>query len=245
MRALLFMLLLWPATGAAQSVVADLSQNAVSITADFSGSEILVFGAIAAEVPVDVIVAVSGPLEPVTVRKKDRVAGIWINTEGVEIDSAPTFYKVATSGPLTDVLKDVEDLRHRISIVRAIRSVGAPDEVANAVRFTDALIRIRAGNGLYRVEEGAVTVQKNALFRTTIALPASLVEGDYTARVFLTHEGDVLATYETALDVRKVGLERWIYTLAHEQPLLYGLLSLAIAIIAGWAASAFFQYVRS
>lgn len=237
-------LALLPAAGGAQSVVADLSQNAVSITADFQGSEILVFGAIETDAPVEVIVAVSGPATPVTVRKKSRVAGIWINTEGVEIDAAPSIYKIATTAPLSQILSEVEDLRHRISIPRAIRSVGAPDTVLDASRFTEALIRLRSSQGLYRVQEGAVTVRDGALFRTTISLPANLVEGLYTARVFLTRDRTVVARYSTALDVRKVGLERWIYTLAHVRPMLYGLMSLAIAIAAGWAASAFFRYIR-
>lgn len=233
-----------PTAADAPSVVADLSQNAVSITADFQGSEILVFGAIAAEAPVDVIVAVAGPAAPVSVRRKDRVAMIWVNTEGVEIDAAPTIYKVATTRPMGEILSEVEDLRHRISINRAIRSVGAPEAVDDPSRFTEALIRIRSAEGLYRQQEGAVRVRDNALFRTTIALPANLVEGAYSARVFLTQNRVVVAQYETELDVRKVGLERWVYRLAHDRPLVYGLLSLAIAIAAGWGASALFRYLR-
>lgn len=226
------------------SVVADLSQSAVSITTDFGGSQILVFGSIAAAPPVDVIVAVSGPSTPVVVRKKDRVAGIWVNTEGVEIDRAPALYKVATTRPLSVSLRAVEDLRHRISIPRAIRSVGAPEEIANSERFTEALIRIRSAEGLYQVQEGAVTVRDGALFRTNIDLPANLVEGTYSARVFLTRDGRVIARYETDLDVRKVGLERAIYRLAQDRPLIYGILSLVIAIAAGWGASTLFRYIR-
>ena len=52
-----------------------------------------------------------------------------------------------------------------------------------------------------------------------------------------------MADYTTDIDVKKVGLERWLYNLAHDQALIYGLMSLAIAIAAGWAASAFFRMV--
>ncbi|MEO1677723.1 MAG: TIGR02186 family protein [Pseudomonadota bacterium] len=233
----------------AQKIVADLSQARVSIDANFDGSEIVVFGAIKPDVgadpnlaPVEVIVTVSGPLRPVTVRKKDRVALIWVNTVAVDVDLAPTLYKVATSAPLSDILFDVEDLRHSITTSRAIRSVGA--EIERSEDFTDALIRIREAEGLYQVQEGAVQLTDQALFRTTIALPANLVEGDYNTRIFLTRDKKVVAEYTRILDVRKVGLERFIYTLAHEQPLVYGVLSLAIAIAAGWGASALFRYLR-
>jgi uncharacterized protein (TIGR02186 family) len=239
-----------PACATAQQIVADLSQNRVAIDARFDGSEIVVFGAIkpdpeADPAPVDVIVTVSGPLEPVTVRKKARVAGIWANTEGVEIDAAPTLYKVATSAPLAEALTETEDLRHTVTIPRAIRAVDAAMGEEDIAEFTEALIRIRSRQGLYRVDEGAVTLAEQALFHTRFALPANLVEGEYTTRILLTREGRVVAEFDRALDVSKVGLERWIYTLAHERALIYGLLSLTIAIAAGWGASALFRYIRS
>ena len=255
MRALAALVLAGLASGApAQEIVADLSQNRVAIDARFDGSEIVVFGAIRpgpeplpAEPPLEVIVAVSGPLLPVVVRKKDRVAGIWINRETVEIDAAPSLYKVATTGPLDAVLADTEDLRHSITVPQAIRAVDARAGTGEeeTERFTDALIRIRERQGLYGLQEGAVTFAEQALFSTTLALPANLVEGSYSARIFLTRRGQVIAEYTRRLDVQKVGLERWIYTLAHERPLAYGLLSLTLAILAGWGASAIFRYIRS
>lgn len=234
-----------------QEVVADLSQRGVSITANFDGSEIMIFGAVKRDAPlseqgpVDVIVTVSGPDLPVTVRKKDRVAGIWVNNQTVEVDAAPSLYKIATTIPFGDAISDTADLRHQVSIPRAIRSVGAPDTVEDSVSFTEALIRIRTDSGLYSVEEGAVTLVDQTLFNTRIALPANLVEGTYRARILLLRDKDVVATYGTNIDVRKVGLERFIYNLAHERPLVYGIFSLAIAITAGWGASAIFRYIQT
>ena len=245
-------LLLLAAPAPAQQIVADLSQSRVSIDARFEGSEIVVFGAIKQTGPPDphlspfeVIVTVSGPLTPVTVRKKDRVAGIWVNTEAVRIDAAPTLYKIAATAPLPEILFETEDLRHRVSIPRAIRSVGAPADVSDAARFTDALIRIRTREGNYAVAERGVRLAEQALFRANIALPANLVEGDYTTRIFLTRDKAVVAEFTQVLDVRKVGLERVIFTLAHAQPLAYAILALVIATAAGWGASAVFRYLRS
>lgn len=235
----------------AEEVVAGLSQNRISITTNFDGSEILIFGAVKreAEIPEDgplhVVVTVAGPSEPVTVRKKDKRFGIWINTEAIEVDSAPSFYAVATSGPWAETLAATEDLRHRVSVRRAIRSVGAPEDVADAARFTDALIRIREAGGLYQTQIGAVRVAEQTLFNTSIALPANLTEGPYAVRFLLTRNGRVLDVHDSEIFVQKVGLERFLYNLAHDQPLAYGLLSLFIAIAAGWGASAVFRYVRS
>ena len=237
-----------PAHG--EEVVAGLSQNRVSITANFDGSEILIFGAVKREAPIpvdagplEVIIAVAGPSVPVVVRRKARRYGIWVNTDAVEVDLAPSFYLVATSGPWNEVLRDIEDLRHKISIPRAIRSVGS--EIRDAGAFTEALIRIREKEELYAVREETVDVTEETLFGASVALPANLTEGDYTARIFLTRDGKVVDAHKTAIDVRKVGLERFVFNLAHERPLIYGFLSLAIAIFAGWGASAVFRYIRS
>jgi len=248
MRLLLALLCCLALPAKAEEIVLGLSSEAVAITATFDGSDILIFGAVKRDrpatlgEPLEVIITVSGPLTPVTVRHKERWMGIWINTDAVEVDAAPSFYAVATSGPLDQILTQTEDLRQRISIPRAIRSVGA--NVDNTADFTDALIRIRSDEGLYQVRENTVDFEEETLFRTEISLPANLIEGNYATRIFLTRDGAVVDAYESVIAVQKVGIERWLFNLAHEMPLAYGILSLCIAITAGWAASAAFQGVR-
>ena len=116
--------------------------------------------------------------------------------------------------------------------------------ITNAASFTQALIRIRTKSDQYQVIEGGVTLDQDTLFRAAIRLPAALTEGNYETRIFLTRGGSVVAQYETVIDVRKVGLERWLFTLSRENAFLYGLMSLAIAIAAGWGASAIFNVLR-
>ncbi|WP_111732331.1 TIGR02186 family protein [Roseovarius amoyensis] len=246
----LFLFVLAALPARAEEVVLGLSRDKVAITANFDGSDILVFGAVKREEPIpegpplEVVVTISGPSQPVLVRRKERRFGIWINTDSVILGAAPSFYAVATSGPFGEVLTNVEDLRQRVSVERAIRSVGAATGTEGVQDFADAVIRIRRNEGLYRIEENAVAVDEQTLFRTAIDMPANLTEGMYAARILLTRGGRVVSQYETAIDVRKVGLERWLFNLSREQPLLYGLMSLAIAIIAGWGASAAFRVLR-
>ncbi len=248
LRLALLLLLLFSAPLRAEEVVAGLSQSRIAITTDFDGSEILIFGAVKREAaitedpPLQIIVTVEGPSRPVTVRRKEKRFGIWVNTDAVEVDEAPSFYAVATSAPWEETIRDTEDLRHHVSIQRAIRSVGATIE--GSEDFTEALIRIREGDDLYQTNIGAVTFEESTLFNTSVQLPANLTEGDYAARFVLTRDGRVVDIHETVIAVQKVGLERFLYNLAHQQPLIYGLMSLAIAIAAGWGASAAFRFIR-
>jgi uncharacterized protein (TIGR02186 family) len=244
-------LLVTPAWAAKEEVVLGLSQDRVAITATFDGSEILIFGAVKRETPIpdddplEVIVAVSGPSEPVLVRRKEKKLGIWVNVDSVLVDRAPAFYAVATSAPFEQILTNTEDLRHKVSIDRAIRSVGADMHIQDAAEFAEAVKRIRASRDLYSIRENTVAVDQQTLFRTAIKMPADLTEGDYATRIFLTRGGQVVSSYETTIDVRKVGLEKLLYSMSREQPFLYGLMSLAIAIAAGWGASAAFRLLRN
>ena len=242
----LFLLLAIPAK--AEEIVLGLSQDEVAITATFDGSEILIFGAIKRNEPVPdegvlgVIVTVAGPDLPITVRRKERRFGIWVNTEAVDIDVAPSFYAVATNKPLNEILTMSEDINTQISTRRAIRSIGKAEY--DNKNFIDALIRIRAGKGLYQTLPGGVTIDDETLFRTLITLPANLTEGDYKAEIYLTRDGEIIDLYAATIPVKKVGLERWLYNLAHDNSLIYGLMSLSIAIAAGWLASAAFTVFR-
>ncbi len=250
MRALALVMLLLAAPAGAERVVADLSQDRVSITTDFDGSEILVFGAVVREAPepegepLAIVVTVRGPREDVTVRRKARRAGIWINASSVDVLAAPSFYAVASSAPLGTVLSPEEDERWRITTARALGAPGTATMARDRPGFLEALIRIRTEQGHYGTAEADVSVRDGTLFSTEIALPADLTEGYYATRIFLLRDGAVVDSFATSIFVQKVGLERWLHARAHEDPLFYGLLSLAIAVAAGWGASAVFRYVR-
>lgn len=228
---------------ARETVVAGLSSDAVAITASFDGSDILIYGAVRRETPIpkgkplDVIVTVQGPSESITMRRKSRRLGIWINTDSVAVGAVPHFYAVVTTGPLDQILDPDFDTRYRISIPMAMRSLPRPVEVSDPTAFTEAMTRIKADEGEFVLDQGGVGLVDQTLFRADIAMPANLIEGAYKTRIFLLRDGQVIDSHSDVIDVRKVGLERWLYRLAFDHPLLYGLMSLAIAALAGWAAS--------
>ncbi|SOH92579.1 conserved hypothetical protein [Monaibacterium marinum] len=253
MRAWVGALLLLASLGAARAeeVVASLSQNQVSITAFFDGSEIFVFGAVkryspppADAGPLQVLVSIVGPIGPVTVRRKERVAGIWINTDEVIVDRAPYFYANASTVPVREMLSHTDQMRNQIGLPWLVDLRGAPEEIADPFDFRDAVVRLRSSEGLYSELPGAVRLVDETLFDVSVPLPANLVEGDYTARVFLTRDRQVVDSFETTIAVRRSGLEDWIYRLAQDQALIYGLLSVALALALGWAAAALFRYLR-
>ena len=236
-----------PAREADNNIVVGLSQEDVSITTDFSGSQIYVFGAvrdIEGDGQLYVVITVQGPSTPVIVRLKERNWGIWMNGQAVEVDQAPSFYAVAATQPIGDLLTNTDDLRYRISLKNAIRMIGAPLHVDDMRVFTDAVRDVRMRQGTYRELDDPVVFRQQTLFDTAIDLPANLIEGDFTVRIFLLQDGRVIANHSEDLPVRKVGLERRLYNLANESPFLYGLLAIVLALVAGYTASEVFRLIR-
>src|SRR3954468_11791896 len=79
----------------AEDLVSGLSQDQVQITSNYAGTDIVVFGAIeSADASPgagarDVVVAVRGPDMDFTVRRKARVAGIWLNRGRITLYGMP------------------------------------------------------------------------------------------------------------------------------------------------------------
>ncbi|MBI1171508.1 hypothetical protein GC209_08915 [bacterium] len=232
----------------AEEIVSGVSQTGVSITTSFDGAAILIYGAAIRDAPapdgplMEVIITVEGPETPLVIRKKERVAGIWVNRGAVKIASAPSYYAVATTGDLTDILKPAEDEKYHISVAQKIQASGVA--VADQADYLAALQRIKVASGSYKLARETVLLLRQALFRTDVTLPANLVEGTYKVRIFLTRGGMVVDQQDSQIEVRKEGIERTLYRLAMDQPLEYGILSLALALLAGLAASELFRRLR-
>lgn len=251
MRWLLALLLIVALPARAGEIVGGLSQNRVSLTANYSGSEILIFGAIRHEAgrtepdaPFDVIIVVEGPRQPVAIWRKARRLGIWVNVDVAYMASVPSFYAVATTAPLPQILSPEADAQRRISAAQAIRPEQVVGDVADSADYTAALLRLRTQSQSYQTLTRWVTLDRDILFRANVRLPANLTEGAYTTRMYLVREGEVVHQFRTAIFVRKEGLERWLSQLAYDQPLIYGLMALAIALVAGWGASEAARFFR-
>ncbi|HMQ92106.1 MAG TPA: TIGR02186 family protein [Amaricoccus sp.] len=236
---------------AQETVVTGISKDNIALTADFNGSEIFIFGAIRREgpaqpdvAPLDIIITIKGPTRGVTVRRKDRRFGIWVNTDAVRVREAPTFYSIATTSPLDSLLTETELLRYQIGMNQAVRRVGGHPTITDTSSFGEAVVRIREKEGLYSVRDGAVSVAEDTLFQARFELPANLTEGIYSAEFFLVRNHEVISSGVTDIVVEKTGLERWMFNLSRNEPLTYGILSVLLALAAGWLAAATFRLLK-
>jgi uncharacterized protein (TIGR02186 family) len=225
----------------AEPLIADLSESVVKITTGFTGTKVLLFGA--KDGDGHVVVIVEGPRHPLTVRRKARIAGIWVNHAEVRFDDVPSFYHVLSSDPLEQWLPlRTRDL-YQIGV--EYLKMDPEDDVgpAETAKFRDALIRNMQRIGRYGVLEGKVTVLGGQLFRADLYLPSNLPTGFYSIEVMLVKDGEVKTIQSTPLLVTKSGIGAEVFDMAYSYPALYGLLAIVIAVLAGLGANALFRKV--
>lgn len=239
---LLALILLLPAGRAsAQELVADLSNHLVAITAGFTGTEVLLFGAIEGEG--DVVVSVTGPTQDVIVRRKDKLLGIWLNAQSIGFSGVPSFYAIASSRPLDEIAN--EAVRARLEIgtgnLRLPLAEGQSVTPADETDFRTALIRRKQARGLYPPTVGQVGFVGRTLFRTRLFLPSNVPTGNYTVTVYLIREQEVVSAQTTPLLVSKAGFGADVYEFAYNHSAAYGAIAVIIAVMAGWLASLIFR----
>ena len=223
-------------------LITDISQRRIDIVYTFRGAELLVFGAIqyptgaVPDEPPGLAIVVRGPPVPITVRKKARVAGVWINTDSVRFETAPGFYSVATSAPIARLVDERTAAIYEIGVGSLQLSPASGDSPAQTAAFERGLIDLRRRAGLYAEHEGSVGVTQNVLYQARIAIPSAVPVGSYSAEIFLIRRGKVIAHSETPIMIDKSGFERWVFVFSQRYSLLYGIVAVAAALLAGWLA---------
>jgi uncharacterized protein (TIGR02186 family) len=228
-------------------LVPDISQHHIQIRYSFTGAELLLFGAIlypGGRTPretTDVAVVVKGPVEPIIVREKQKVAGIWMNAESSRFRSAPGFYAVASSRPLSELVDERTAAIYELGLqnLQLSPATGAAPEEHR--RFEAGFIDLRRREQLYFEAPRGVTISEGVLYRAHIPLPARVPTGTYTAETFLIQDGRVVAGAPRELRIEKLGFERFVAIAADQWSFSYGLVAVAISLLLGWAASVFFR----
>ena len=232
---LIALFLVWAGTARAEALVADLTNHLIAITTGFTGASVVLFGAI--DGPGDVAVVVRGPDRDVTVRRKSRVAGIWVNSEEVIFGNVPSFYFVAASRPLEEIVSPSIAAFYRLGVSNLDMKPEGMVPPYLADEFVTAFVRTQQHARLFPNSLGKVNFIGERLFRTTIEFPSNVPTGTYLVQVFLIRDRDVVSGQTTPLVVSKVGIDADVFGFAGRQPALYGAIAVLTAMVAGWLAS--------
>ena len=232
------------ASAADNKMTAEVSTDLVQINTGFDGMNLLLFGT--TNGANDIIIVIKWPLETNIIRKKTRVASIWINTEKVIIENVPTFYATASTRPLNQItaqsiLKEygIGANNFPINLLKQpnAKTIDISDEYKNA------LIRLKNKLGLYIDNPIKIKLIEGQLFKANIKFPANVSTGEYTAEIYSFKNGLLLDVINKPILVEKIGIGADVFRLAHSHSALYGIIAILIAVASGWMAAAIFRKV--
>lgn len=261
--AALLLLLLLPGIAAAQFLLPGQATQAVTtegleigtstseiaITSDFHGADLTIFGAVTntdslllAIGQYDVVVVLEGPRENATVRRKERVFGIWINTRSMTFEAVPHSYSMSSSRMLDDITTPLDLTEQGIGIDHIpLSPVGFVGNASNLGEFRQAFRRLQEKGGLYDRDPSGVRFVSSNLFKASLRLPANIPNGVHTVRAYLFKSGKFVTDKSVPLRVIKTGIEQMITDAAHERPISYGVFAVFLALVTGWSASVIFR----
>lgn len=246
----LILLLATPAMAqrAEPKLVPDVSQREIKIQSGFTGAELLLFGAIiyprgvAPEGQIDVAVVLRGPTKAITLREKQKIAGIWINADSTDFRSVPAYYAIASSRPLNEIVKGKTAAIYELGLDQLQLSPTGEIDTSEQRRFVSGLVDLNRRDGLYRQDAGSVQITDQVLYRARLSIPSSVPVGTYTAETLLIRDGRVIiADDNVKVEISKIGFEQFITLLAQNYSLLYGTLAVLISLLLGWFAGYVFR----
>jgi uncharacterized protein (TIGR02186 family) len=246
-------LMFLPLSLSAQAVpklVPDVSQRQINIQSGFTGAELLLFGAIiyprgvAPEGQVDVAVVLRGPARPITLREKQKIAGIWINADSSDFRSVPVYYAIASSRPLRNIVDSKTAAIYELGLDKLQLSPSGEVDAKEQRRFSNGLVDLKQRNGLFRQEAGSVEITDQVLYRARLKIPSSVPVGTYVAETLLIRNGRVIVADDNVeVRVRKTGFEQLVTILAQDYSLFYGAMAVLVSLLLGWFAGYIFQRI--
>ena len=228
-------------------LVPDISARQVQIRYSFSGAQLLLFGAVVypggrpPDRQVDIAVVLRGPVQPILVREKQKIAGIWMNADSDRFRSAPSFYAVASSRPIAELLDERTAAIYELGIHNLQLSPGGGALPEKERRFEAGLLDLRSRRNLYQENPQGVEIANGVLYRAVITIPSEVPVGTYTAETFLIDRRKVIAAASRDIQIDKSGFERTIAVAARRYRFLYGLTCVLLSLGLGWAAATIFR----
>jgi uncharacterized protein (TIGR02186 family) len=212
----------------------NLADDHVDITTGFNGTTLSLFG-VRRETG-DVVIVVRGPETALTVRRKDQLAGVWMNRQSLTFDDVPVYYDLASSRPMENIAAQPMLASRQIGLGGMEFRYSGDEDDATVDKFREALILGRQMHGLFPLEPKRIRFMDNNFFRADFYLPPDVPTGIYTIDSYLFRDGAVVSRRQIPLRVAQVGFNAGVYDFAHNRSILYGLAAIMLALATGWAS---------
>ena len=230
-------------TYAQNQIVADLSQENVEISTNFQGAKILLFGAYEGKKGDDIIVIVTGPKGLVTLQRKEKIFGVWVNAKKVNYINAPKYLSISSNRKIEEILNKKTQKISEIGLNNFNIRIQPGIKVENEKQWRQALTRNMLKSNLWSVNENSVSLNKDALFRSFLELPSNVITGQFEVKILHYRNSKLVSQQINSINVSKSGISAEIYDIAQNYSTLYGIFAVFLAILVGWGSNLVFRKV--
>ncbi|NBV06339.1 MAG: hypothetical protein EBS06_03765 [Proteobacteria bacterium] len=234
---LISILLLLGSPAVASPIISGISTNEINIDTNFRGSDILLFGA-KGDVG-NIIIAVRGPKKNFLITKKEKFLGIWHNGERIKVKNLYSYYSLFST--FNDNTAD-SDLLGLLELGKNNLQFDFSGDSSDAKKneFQNQLINKLEKSKLYPVTT-KVDFLDETLFKVMLHFPKNIARGVYTVEIYLISEDKLTSFQSIPIYVNQVGFSAKILDFAYQESFLYGLITVAIALVFGLIANYLFS----
>ncbi|HXW68471.1 MAG TPA: TIGR02186 family protein [Dissulfurispiraceae bacterium] len=195
----------------------------------------------------DLIIKIAAPGGHQLLRKKGKVAGVlWMNVGELKFDHVPSLYSLHSTKKISDILSGEEQARHLIGY----ESLGKQTDIqpvaneSDKTKWFDEFVKYKKASKLFAESEGDISLRVNAgeqHYYVSSPWPYQAAPGEYFVTVYAVKDKKVVATADTKVLVEQAGLVKSFASMAKNSAALYGVISIAAALVAGFGVGLIFR----
>ncbi len=230
---------------ASAKLTATANHDHIKIDFFYHGSSVSVRGV--SDPGTDLIIKIASPDGHQALRQKGKVAGLlWMNLGELKFEHVPSMYSLHCSKKITDILDPSEREKYAIGY-EAMGKKATIQPVANdsdKTKWFNEFVKFQEASNLYSESSGDILLTANGKEQDYYVLtpwPYQAMPGDYTVTVYAVKDKKVVETAESRVFVEQVGLVKSFATMAKNSSVLYGTISIVVALVAGFGVGLIFR----
>ncbi|MDH5298379.1 MAG: TIGR02186 family protein, partial [Desulfobulbaceae bacterium] len=170
----------------------------------------------------------------------------WMKMGGMEFKNVPNVYMLFTTSPVNSILPAQERTANVIGYdaIQARSEVERSDGKEAGPEWFQEFLKFKKKENLYSINEGTIVRQHGTAgnrFKLEIPWPFQAPPETYTVEVLAVRDGKVVDQASAPVTVAQSGIVKQLSGLAFNNPAIYGVIAVVVAMAAGFAVGAIFK----
>ena len=235
---------LMTASQASAMLTIKANHDHIDVDYNYHGSTVSVKGV--SDPDVDIVVKIATEPTEQSLMRKDKVGGvIWMNVEKLHFKDVPNLYLMRSTKPVDEILSADKRREFRIGLdaIEQTSEVEPAKDEQTAHALFGQFIKYKESRKLYS-EDGVKVDMSNAgdgrNYSTIFDWPYQATPGKYEVTVYSVKDGSVVESANAEVVVEQAGAVKFLSDMARNKAVMYGVLSIALALMAGFGVGMVF-----